>query len=73
MRATGSVLWATLFIISSIILVQVPVAYMLSHFTDMGIKGIRLAYPIVFIVNLIAQYLYYRFNRKRKLLMTILE
>lgn len=46
MRATGSVLWATLFLISSIILAQVPVAYMLSHFTDMGIKGIWLAYPI---------------------------
>lgn len=73
MRATGSVLWPTLFTISSIILVQVPVAYMLSHFTDMGIKGIWLAYPISFIANLIAQYLYYRFNWKSKSLKALLE
>jgi putative MATE family efflux protein len=73
MRATGSVLWPTLFTISSIILVQVPVAYILSHFTDMGIKGIWLAYPIAFIANLIAQYLYYRFNWKSKSLKALLE
>ncbi|WP_144512045.1 MATE family efflux transporter [Bacillus sp. FJAT-22090] len=73
MRATGSVLWPTFFTISSIILVQVPVAYILSHFTDMGINGIWLAYPIAFLVNLIAQYLYYHFNWKRKSLKAILE
>ncbi len=67
-RATGTVLYPTLCTILSIWLIQVPTAYILSHFTDLGIKGVWLAYSIAFFVNLSAQILYYQvFWKKKKL------
>lgn len=73
MRATGTVLWPTIFTISSILLIQVPVAYGLSHFTTLGIKGVWIAYPIAFIANLLAQYTYYHFWWKKKSLKALLN
>lgn len=66
MRATGTVLWPTIFTITSILLIEVPAAYFLSHYTMLGINGIWLAYPIAFIVNFLAQSIYYRFFWKKK-------
>src|SRR5690606_34486936 len=66
MRATGTVLWPTIFTITSILLIEVPAAYFLSHYTTLGINGIWLAYPIAFIVNFLAQSIYYRFFWKKK-------
>ena len=48
MRASGTVLWPTIFSICSIWLVEVPVAYVLSHHTSLGIKGIWIGYPAAF-------------------------
>ncbi|MDM5188027.1 MATE family efflux transporter [Bacillus sp. DX4.1] len=66
MRASGTVLWPTIFGIVSIWLVEVPVAYFLSYHTSLGIKGIWIGYPAAFIVSLILQYGYYRFSWKKK-------
>lgn len=66
MRATGVVLWPTIFLIGSIWVVEVPAAYLLSNFTSLGINGVWLAYPIAFAVNLAAQYCYYHFVWKKK-------
>ncbi|RQW72371.1 MATE family efflux transporter [Lysinibacillus composti] len=66
MRATGTVLWPTVFMISSIWFVEVPSAYLLSNFTSLGINGIWLAYPIAFIVSLTAQSCYYHLVWKKK-------
>ncbi|MGG3448518.1 MATE family efflux transporter [Domibacillus aminovorans] len=73
MRATGTVLWPTLFTIASIWLIEVPTAYFLSHYTELGIKGIWCAYPVAFIVNLIAQSTYHHFIWKKKPLKTLLN
>ncbi|MDM5154294.1 MATE family efflux transporter [Bacillus sp. DX1.1] len=66
MRASGTVLWPTIFGIVSIWLVEVPIAYFLSYHTSLGIKGIWIGYPAAFIVSLILQYGYYRFSWKKK-------
>ncbi len=73
MRATGTVLWPTIFLIGSIWLVEVPAAYLLSNFTNLGINGVWLAYPIAFIVNLTAQYSYYRFVWKKKTIRALVQ
>ncbi|WP_260288867.1 MATE family efflux transporter [Peribacillus aracenensis] len=73
MRATGTVLWPTIFTITSILLIEVPVAYSLAHFTSLGINGIWLAYPIAFIVNFLAQSAYHQFFWKRKSLKALLN
>jgi putative MATE family efflux protein len=68
MRSSGTVLWPTLISVFSIWAVEVPVAYVLSQHTSLGLRGVWLAYPVAFIVGLIGQYTYYRFVwRKRKL------
>lgn len=72
MRATGTVLWPTIFTISSILLIEVPVAYSLSHFSTLGINGIWLAYPIAFLVNFLAQSTYHQLFWKRKALKALL-
>ncbi len=72
MRATGTVLWPTVFMIASIWLIEVPTAYFLSHYTELGIKGIWIAYPVAFIVNLIVQATYHHFVWKKKSLKTLL-
>jgi len=73
MRATGTVLWPTMFTITSILLLEVPVAYFLSHYTTLGISGIWLAYPIAFIVNFLAQSIYHQFFWKRKSLKALIN
>lgn len=66
MRASGTVLWPTIIGVVSIWLVEVPVAYVLSYHTDLGIEGIWIGYPAAFIVSLLLQYGYYRFVWKKK-------
>ncbi|MBK3493692.1 MATE family efflux transporter [Viridibacillus sp. YIM B01967] len=73
MRATGTVLWPTIFTISSIWLAEVPVAYFLSHFTTLGINGIWIAYPMAFIANFTAQSMYQHFFWKKKALKALLQ
>lgn len=73
MRASGTVLWPTIFTILSIWLIQVPVAYSLSHFIGLGINGIWLAYPIAFLVNLTIQFVFYQFVWKKKVLKALLN
>jgi len=66
MRASGTVLWPTVFSIVSIWFVEVPVAYALSHYTSLGIQGIWIGYPAAFLVSLALQYSYYRWSWKKK-------
>lgn len=64
MRSSGTVFWPTLIGILSIILVEIPAAYILSH--TAGLQGVWMAYPISFSVNLLAQYIYYRLYWKNR-------
>nr|WP_274376917.1 MATE family efflux transporter [Desulforamulus reducens] len=66
MRASGTVLWPTVFSVLSIWCVEVPVAYGLSNFTSLGIQGIWIGYPVAFLVNLVLQYTYYRWSWNKK-------
>ncbi|MEI4830650.1 MATE family efflux transporter [Bacillus sp. FJAT-53711] len=66
MRASGTVLWPTIFAVISIWGVEVPVAYFLSYHTSLGIKGIWVGYPAAFIMSLLLQYGYYRLSWKKK-------
>ncbi len=66
MRASGNVLWPTILSVISIWGIEVPVAYLLSHYTNLGIKGIWIGYPVAFIVGLFLQYLYYSLIWKKK-------
>ena len=72
MRASGTVLWPTIFTISSIWMIQVPAAFFLSQYTTLGIQGIWLAYPIAFLTNLIVQFVYYQLAWKKKNLKALL-
>jgi putative MATE family efflux protein len=68
MRSSGTVLWPTLISIFSIWAVEVPLAYILSQHTSLGLRGVWLAYPAAFITGLICQASYYTFVwRKRDL------
>ena len=73
MRASGTVLYPTVFSIISIWLVEVPVAYVLSHFTVLGIRGIWVGYPAAFLINLILQYAYYRLSWKKKRIVRLIH
>ncbi|HJV45866.1 MAG TPA: MATE family efflux transporter [Bacillota bacterium] len=66
MRASGTVLWPTVISVISIWCVEVPVAYVLSHYTGLGIRGIWVGYPVAFIASLILQYSYYHWSWKKK-------
>ena len=66
MRASGTVLWPTVFSIVSIWFVEVPVAYSLSQYSSLGIQGIWIGYPAAFLVSLILQYSYYRWSWKKQ-------
>ncbi len=59
MRSSGTVLWPTIISITSIWAVEVPVAYVLSQHTALGLRGVWLAYPVAFICGLIGQTAYY--------------
>lgn len=58
MRSSGVVLWPTAVSVGTIALVEVPVAYWMSHV--FGLAGIWIGYPAAFAVNLGLKYLYYR-------------
>lgn len=64
MRASGSVLVPTGISIACILLVQVPVAWLLSH--RMGLNGIWIGYPAAFIAILLLQTTYYHWVWKKK-------
>jgi Na+-driven multidrug efflux pump len=64
MRSSGTVLWPTALTTLSVILVEMPSAYILSH--TIGLHGVWLAYPLSFITSLIALYVYYHFFWKNK-------
>jgi len=64
MRASGSVLVPTGISIFSIALIEVPVAWWLSH--RMGLNGIWIAYPVAFTAMLTMQACYYRFVWRKK-------
>ena len=64
MRASGSVLVPTAISIACIALVEVPVAWFMSH--RIGINGIWIAYPVTFVAMLGLQTAYYRLIWKKK-------
>lgn len=66
MRSSGTVLWPTLISIFVIWCIEVPVAYLLSNYTSLGMKGIWVGYPTAFIVGLGLNYLYYKLFWKKK-------
>lgn len=73
MRATGVVLWPTIFLVLAIWACEVPVAYFLSHHTSLGLNGVWAAYAITFCVNFIAQYTYFQTKWKKKTLQVMLR
>ena len=64
MRSSGTVMVPTLIAISAIALVEVPVAWLLSH--RIGLEGVWWGYPATFITMLIAQSTYYRLVWRHK-------
>jgi putative MATE family efflux protein len=58
MRGSGTVMMPTILSISAILLVEVPVAWILSR--RIGIQGVWMAYPAAFIAMLLLQTTYYR-------------
>ena len=73
MRASGTVLWPTVFSVFSIWCVEVPVAYLLSRFSSLGIRGIWVGYPAAFFVSLALQYSYYRWSWKKKRITRLIQ
>jgi putative MATE family efflux protein len=66
MRSSGTVMVPTLLSISAILLVEIPVAWILSH--RIGINGVWMAYPITFVTMLILQVSFYRlYWRKQRI------
>jgi len=66
MISSGTVIWPTLISIFSIWAVEVPVAYVLSQHTPLGLRGVWYGYPAAFVAGLAMQLLYYRFVWKKK-------
>lgn len=66
MRSGGTVLWPTVFSVTSIWAVEVPIAYFLSTHTSLGIEGIWMGYPAAFATSLGLQYAYYRLIWKKQ-------
>nr|WP_244520483.1 MATE family efflux transporter [Fictibacillus solisalsi] len=73
MRASGTVLWPTILSILPIWLVEVPLAYYLSLYTSLEIRGIWIGYPAAFIVTLALQYAYYRLSWKNKQIIRLID
>jgi Na+-driven multidrug efflux pump len=68
MRSSGTVMIPTLLSISAILLVEVPVAWVLSQRMGMGINGVWMAYPITFVTMLVLQVSFYRlYWRKQRI------
>jgi putative MATE family efflux protein len=68
-RSSGDVLAPTSIAVLSIWLVEVPVAWVLSH--HIGLPGVWYGYPAAFIVNLILQFAYYELVWRHKPLRAI--
>jgi putative MATE family efflux protein len=64
MRSSGTVMMPTLLSISAILLVEVPVAWVMSN--RIGIDGVWMAYPAAFITMLLLQVAYYRLVWSRR-------
>lgn len=68
MRSSGAVLVPVALSISAILVVEVPVAWLLSQKLGYGINGVWIAYPVTFITMLVLQSAYYRLVwRKQKI------
>jgi putative MATE family efflux protein len=68
MRSSGTVMVPTLLSIGTILLVEVPAAWLLSQRLGFGIDGVWMAYPITFVTMLILQASFYRlYWRKQKI------
>jgi putative MATE family efflux protein len=66
MVSSGTVVWPTLLSIISIWGVEVPVAYVLSQHTPLGLRGVWYGYPAAFIAGLAMQLAFYYLVWKRK-------
>lgn len=64
MRSSGTVLVPTLLSVSAIVVVEVPVAWLLSG--RIGLDGVWWAYPATFTAMLLLQSSYYRLSWRRK-------
>ncbi|WP_107841050.1 MATE family efflux transporter [Metasolibacillus meyeri] len=72
MRATGVVLWPTIFLVLTIWLVQVPTAFILSNYTAFELNGVWIAYPVTFCVHFIMQYAYFKLGWQKRTLKAML-
>ncbi|MGE7693099.1 MATE family efflux transporter [Lysinibacillus sp. NPDC094177] len=73
MRATGVVLWPTIFLVIAIWVVEVPLAFILSHHTKFELNGVWLAYPITFCVHFVLQYTYFKLGWQKRTLKAMLS
>lgn len=73
MRASGTVLWPTVISIFAIWGVEVPVAFVLSHYTKLEILGVWVGYPAAFTVSLLLIYGYYQFVWKKKQITRLIQ
>lgn len=64
MRASGSVLVPTCISIICIVLIEVPVAWVMSH--RIGLNGVWIAYPVTFVAMFALQSAYYRLVWRKK-------
>ena len=64
MRASGSVLVPTAISIACIVLIEVPVAWVMSH--RIGLNGVWIAYPVTFVAMFGLQSAYYRLVWRKK-------
>jgi putative MATE family efflux protein len=70
MRASGTVVVPTLLAIAAIVLVEVPVAYGLSH--RIGVNGVWYGYPAAFGAMLVMQSAYYHFVWRKKTIVRLI-
>ncbi|WP_286926690.1 MULTISPECIES: MATE family efflux transporter [Lysinibacillus] len=73
MRATGVVLWPTIFLVIAIWVVEVPLAFILSHHTSLELNGVWLAYPVTFCVHFVLQYAYFKLGWQKRTLKAMLS
>jgi len=66
MRSSGTVVPPTLISVSATLLIEIPVAYVLSMHTSLGLRGVWIAYPVTFACGLIAQTSFYKFVWKHE-------
>ncbi|MFJ8512531.1 MATE family efflux transporter [Lysinibacillus xylanilyticus] len=73
MRATGVVLWPTIFLVIAIWVVEVPLAFILSNYTTFELNGVWLAYPAAFCVHFVLQYAYFKLGWQKRTLKAMLS